>query len=158
MKKSIKSFISFSRTERTGLVCLCAFLVILIIIRTAMHLWVRPHTDTENEKKLVAAWEAFKRDNPSIKTSDTALQSKKDYQDAFDDNEMPLPNIINLNTADSATLVRLKGIGPATAHKIIVRRKKTGPFTDINQLKEVGRFPAATFEMLKKHLITGQNK
>lgn len=158
MKKSIKSFISFTRTERIGLVCLCAVLAALIAIRTTMHLWVHPQTDDENNKKIVAAWEAFKRDHVVTIAPDTASQPKKDYQDTYDDSNTPLPNIINLNTADSATLVRLKGIGPATAHKIVMRRKKSGPFTDVNQLKEVGRFPAATFEMLKKHLTTDVNK
>ena len=85
--------------------------------------------------------------------TDSAKTEKNDYQDAFDENKAPLPNIIDINIADSATLVRLKGIGPVTAGKIIERRNKKGPFTNINQLLEIRHFPEATFELLKKHLV-----
>ena len=154
MKKLIKSFISFTRTERIGLVCLCALLIILIAVRATMPLWVHPAKDAENEKRLVTAWETFKR-TQSKPVNDTA-QKKNDYQDAFDENETPLPNVIDLNTVDSETLVRLKGIGPITAGKIVARRKKKGPYTDVEQLKEVGVFTAPTFEILKKHLRISQ--
>jgi competence ComEA-like helix-hairpin-helix protein len=150
MKKQLKSYTSFSRIERMGLAGLCAILLILLTIRATMPLWMHPATDNEKEKKLIVAWEKFKRANPAI--NDSAKKEKNDYQDAFDENETPLPNIININTADSATLVRLKGIGPATAGKIMAWRKKKGPFTNINQLLEIRHFPAATFELLKKHL------
>ena len=115
-----------------------------------MHLWVHTPDDSESQKKLVAAWETFKRSQPVQKTKD--VSNNNDYADASDDNPEPLPNIINLNTADSATLVRLKGIGPATARKIVTRRKNKGLFTSVDQLLEVSSMPTATFEILKKHL------
>ncbi len=150
MKKLLKSFTSFTRTERIGLVALSALLIILIAIRATMHLWVHTPDDSESQKKLVAAWETFKRSQPVQKTKD--VSNNNDYADASDDNPEPLPNIINLNTADSATLVRLKGIGPATARKIVTRRKNKGLFTSVDQLLEVSSMPTATFEILKKHL------
>ncbi len=153
MKKPIKSFTSFTYIERIGLVALSALLIILIAIRGTMHLWVHTDKDVEKEKKLVAAWEVFKRSQPVPKTNDAADNSE--YADASDDNATPLPNIININTADSATLVRLKGIGPATASKIVARRKNKGLFTSVNQLMEVSSMPTATFEILKKHLSVG---
>ena len=156
MKKLVKSFISFTRTERIGLVALSALLVILIAIRGTMHLWVHPTNDTEKEKKLVAAWESFKRSQPVPKATDAAATN--DYADASDDNATPLPNIININTADSGTLVRLKGIGPVTAGKIVARRKTKGVFTNVNQLMEVSSMSTATFEILRKHLTVGETK
>jgi len=150
MKKLIKSFTSFTRTERIGLVALSALLIILIAVRATMHLWVHPDIDIEKEKKLVAAWETFKRSQPARKAIEA--DSNNDYADASDDNPIPLPNIININTADSATLVRLKGIGPATASKIVARRKNKGLFTNVTQLMEVSTMSNATFEKLKKHL------
>ena len=154
MKKLLKSYGSFTRTERIGLVALSALLIILLTIRATMHLWVHPAIDTEKEKKLVASWETFKRSQPAIK-KDTA-DDKRDYVDAADDADIPMPDIININTADSATLVRLKGIGPVSARKIVARRKNKGPFTDVNQLMEVCSMPEATFELLKKHLSVEQ--
>ena len=150
MKKIFKSFTSFNRVERAGLVVLCSLLIILIIIRASMSLWVHPKTDSEEEKRLVTAWKKFKATQKPI-VKDT-VKKKNDYEDAFDENETPLTDTLDLNTVDSATLVRLKGIGPVTAGKIVARRIKKGPFTAIEQLKETGRFSASTFEILKKHL------
>jgi DNA uptake protein ComE-like DNA-binding protein len=63
-----------------------------------------------------------------------------------------LPDEVDLNTADSATLVRLKGIGPTLAHKIINRRAALGGFLSHEQLLEVYRFADTTFDMLKTRL------
>ena len=152
MKKAFKSYTSFTRIERMGLLCLSGLLVILIIIRTTMHLWVHPLKETGNDQKLIAAWETFKRNQPVEKTPDSN-GDKNDFEDANDDNDTPLPNIIDLNTVDSATLVRMKGIGPVTAGKIVARRIKKGPYTNIDQLMEVRSFPDAVFKVLKAHLV-----
>jgi DNA uptake protein ComE-like DNA-binding protein len=115
-----------------------------------MPYWVHPKTDSDEEKRLVAAWNTFKaKQKPIVKDT---VKRKNDYEDAFDENEAPLSDTIDLNKADSATVVRLKGIGPVTAGRIVERRMKKGPFTNIEQLKETGRFSASTFEILKKHL------
>lgn len=45
--------------------------------------------------------------------------------------------IVELNTADSATLTRLKGIGPAFARRIVQYRKRLGGYHSKQQLKEV---------------------
>ena len=148
MREIFKSYTSFTRTERLGILALCSLLVILISVKATMYLWVHPKVDEEQDKKLVAAWEVFKRSQP---VADSTGGGKKDYQDAYDENTTPLPEIINLNTADSATLVRLKGIGPVTAGKIVARRNKQ-PFTSVEQLSDVGSFSDATLAMLKKHL------
>lgn len=65
----------------------------------------------------------------------------------------PIPEHIDLNMTDSATLVRLKGIGPVLAHKIIERRKVLGGFVQHSQLNEIYRFPDTTFKMLCDKLI-----
>jgi len=64
----------------------------------------------------------------------------------------PLPEVIDLNSTDSATLVRLRGIGPILAHKIIDRRSALGGFIRHEQLLEVYRFADTTLDMLRKKL------
>ncbi len=52
----------------------------------------------------------------------------------------PVPmkaSVININTADAATLSDLHGIGPAKAEAIIAHRKQHGPFKSIEQLADV---------------------
>jgi len=43
---------------------------------------------------------------------------------------------VDVNTADEATLVTLKGIGPATASTIVAERAKGGPFRDAADLAD----------------------
>lgn len=157
MKKLLKSYITFTRTERIGLLCLSGVLVILLIVRATMYLWVQPDNNEEQNKKLIASWQVFKRSQPTQIEVERNKNPTKEHQDAMDENTSPLPDIIDLNTADSATLVRLKGIGPVTAGKIVARRKNKGPFTNIDQLSETGAFNSETLSMLKKHLIINQS-
>ncbi|HRO43930.1 MAG TPA: helix-hairpin-helix domain-containing protein [Flavipsychrobacter sp.] len=68
----------------------------------------------------------------------------------------PLPDHIDLNATDSATIVRLNGIGPTLAHKIIQKRKALGGFVNHQQLNEIYKFPDTTFKMLRERLIIDQ--
>jgi hypothetical protein len=155
MKKLFTSYTTFTRTEHTGLFCLCGLLILLLIIRATMSLWVHPSMNKGEEQQLVKAWESFKRTQPH--KYDTAKIPVKDFQDAGDDQPTVLPDTIDINTADSATLVRLKGIGPVTAGKMVNRRKIKGPFTNISQLSETGAFSKEQLALLKKHLVFGSS-
>lgn len=52
---------------------------------------------------------------------------------------------LELNSADSAALVRLKGIGPFYARKILSYRERLGGFCDISQMMEVEGLDSARF-------------
>lgn len=56
---------------------------------------------------------------------------------------------VNLNTADSQQLQTLKGIGPATAEKILDYRIKNGNFKRIEDIKNVSGIGEKSFEKLK---------
>ncbi len=60
---------------------------------------------------------------------------------------------IDLNTADSAELVALNGIGAKLAHRILEYRNIIGRFNSVEQLRDVYRFPDSTIEKLKKQLV-----
>lgn len=143
--KAIRSFTTFNRTERNGLLLLCGLLILLLVVRATMSLWVHPSFDKEQEAKLVAAWKTFKH------ISDSTAQKQSEYTDT-DDNNVVLPDTIDINTADSATLVKLKGIGPATARWIVETRQEDGPFTNLDELWETGYISEKNIEVLKKHL------
>lgn len=65
----------------------------------------------------------------------------------------PEPEQVDVNTTDMATLVRLRGIGPFYAQKILDRRKALGGYIKHEQLLEAYRFPDSTYDMLKRKLI-----
>jgi len=52
---------------------------------------------------------------------------------------------IELNSADSIDLIRLKGIGPVFANRILRYRNLLGGFYSVEQLLEVYNFPQETF-------------
>lgn len=56
---------------------------------------------------------------------------------------------ININTADSAGLQEIPGVGPATAEKIIAYRQANGKFKTIEDLKNVSGIGNKTFEKIK---------
>ena len=57
--------------------------------------------------------------------------------------------LININSADSAALQTLTGIGPSTAEKIMDYRQSSGPFRSIEQIKEVSGIGEKTYEKFK---------
>lgn len=57
--------------------------------------------------------------------------------------------LININTADSAALQELSGVGPATAEKIIDYRNRNGKFHQKEDLKNVSGIGEKTFEKLQ---------
>lgn len=68
--------------------------------------------------------------------------------------EIPYVNLqVELNAADSLTLIQLKGIGPVFASRIIKYRNLLGGFYSPNQLLEVYGFPEETFSELKRNFV-----
>ncbi len=66
---------------------------------------------------------------------------------------LPAHALININTADLATLDTLPGIGPTLAQRIIDYRTTNGPFATIEDIINVNGIGPSTFDNFK-HLIT----
>lgn len=60
--------------------------------------------------------------------------------------------IIELNSADSAQLVRLNGVGPVFASRIIKYRSLLGGFYSKQQLMEVYNFPKETYDRIEENI------
>lgn len=65
---------------------------------------------------------------------------------------------VYINTATAEDLIRLPGIGPAYAKRIISFRDGLGGFLRIEQLKEVYGFPDSTYRLLKDRFIVDVSK
>ena len=66
----------------------------------------------------------------------------------------PLLAEIDINTASSAELQTIKGIGPATAQKIIDYRDANGPFNSINDVVRVKGIGQKTLQkMIESGLV-----
>ena len=60
---------------------------------------------------------------------------------------------LDLNTADTTDLQKLRGIGSGWAKAIVAYRQKLGGFVAVNQLLEIKNFPAETFSKIEKNLF-----
>jgi competence protein ComEA len=95
--------------------------------------------------------EEYKRLQPYIAIAQQpSLYSKQEIYRRYNE---PVPATVDLNTTDSAMLVRLNGIGPVVAHKILEKRRALGGFLAHEQLAEVHHFPDSTFKMLREKLV-----
>lgn len=61
-------------------------------------------------------------------------------------------NLINLNTASAQVLTKLWGVGPATAAEIINYRQQNGPFTKIEEIKQVKGISTTKFKKWKDQI------
>ena len=60
--------------------------------------------------------------------------------------------LIELNSCDSSSLVRLPGIGPVLAARIIRYRRLLGSYASVEQLREVYGLPPETYDLIKDRL------
>jgi competence ComEA-like helix-hairpin-helix protein len=97
--------------------------------------------------------EIYHRLEPYIKIPEREV-SFKTSDNKYGDKELGSKNLVNieLNSADSATLITVRGIGPSFASRIIRYRNKLGGFVSLDQLKEVYGVDSAKFEQLKSQL------
>ena len=68
---------------------------------------------------------------------------------------------VNLNTATSAELQQVPGIGPSTAEKILQARKSYGSFKSVNDLEAIRGIGPKKLEKMRKYLMVvppAQNK
>lgn len=130
MNSLFRSYISFNRAERMGIIALLSVIIILIVVRATMQLWVpQPEIDAE---QVIIANQKINRQSP------TQIQA------------LPAGTKINLNTADSLTLISLPGIGKGLSHRILERRRQLGRFTDMQQVYDVYHFNEKTLKMLNE--------
>jgi competence protein ComEA len=64
----------------------------------------------------------------------------------------PSGGLVNLNTADQATLETLPGVGPVTAAAILEWRAQHGAFTSVDELLEVSGIGDATLAEIAPHV------
>ena len=83
---------------------------------------------------------------PFVKNKQMPLQKVSNYHRQ----KNPL---IEINRSDSATLIKLPGIGPVLSGRIIKYRRLLGGYASIDQLKEVYGLPVETYELIKDKIF-----
>lgn len=122
MRKLFNSYTSFSRLEKKGLFILILILLLLLIVRICMS-FMPPSTDMD-EVELI-----------KIVNDNKPTQPKAGEK-------------INLNVADSLTLISINGIGKGLSHRILERRRTLGKFQNMQQVFDVYKFSEKTKKTL----------
>lgn len=99
----------------------------------------------------------YERIAPYVRIAGKEIYSH-DYKESGDykEKDRPVtanaPESIELNLADATALMRLKGIGPAFANRILNYRNALGGFERVEQLKEVYGLPDSTYRQISTKL------
>src|ERR1700727_2657586 len=74
---------------------------------------------------------------------------------SFSATKKPPAHPIDINSANSAQLQEVPGIGPATADKILQMRKSYGAFKSVDDLLSVRGIGPKRLEKMRKYLVAG---
>ena len=160
MKKALRSFLSFNRTERMGIIGLLAVIALLITIRFSMVYFVPAETIVSvNDGSVTNSVTPSRLIDNALPDSDTAQHTPKKTE-TFRNKiaKSSSTEVYNINMVDSQQLVGLWGIGPKLAHRILNYRRTHGKFTSHEQLLEVYRFSDTVYGILRSRLILDEEK
>ena len=158
----IKDYFTFNRMEQRGVFVLLSILLLLVVANEIIPVVVKPGSvDMSGFEKEVAAFEKSVSLVDSLenraqksgyrKSGSYAAGAGKDSSGFF----KPYPKdvfIIELNAADTFSLQRLRGIGPAFARKIVSYRERLGGYIDRSQLLEIWGMDTSRYNSIKEHL------
>jgi len=128
MRSTLKKYLSITKKEWNGMVVLVVLIVLVLAAPYLLQLFRKDTTinPAEFNKAVAVLNQAQKSQVDDDKTNAVPL-----YKKAADG------VVIELNSADSAKLTELKGIGASFARRIVNYRNRLGGFINKDQLKEV---------------------
>lgn len=164
MRTAILNFLSFNRRERRGVTILLSILLLQIA-----WLYIKPSfAPPPPEIKFFSLADL---PDDTLAVEEKTFPKKKFYSDSFKRKDSFRYNnwkkdsfklsykpkekiILDLNTADSVELVKVRGIGAYTARKIIKYRDHLGGFHSIFQLMEIynNKWDSATILEMNKNV------
>lgn len=155
LNQRFKEYFSFTKGELISILSLLILIVLILTVPLIISSFSRERKAefAETDSKLLAFnskvndWQASGI-SQNIKSKSEKQKPGKDFkkykEDAF---------TVELNAADSLELMRLRGIGPAFAKKIMGYRKLLGGYCNKEQLLEVWGMDRERYEMIKEHIV-----
>lgn len=115
----------FNTSERKGVLVILLLIIAIIVVP-------RQLLPKRSELFLLPAMTEIRGDSIVIKNDSIKIpRAVSKYK------RTAMPQTIELNKADSASLVKIRGIGPYYASKIIHYRERLGGYESVKQLKEL---------------------
>jgi competence ComEA-like helix-hairpin-helix protein len=149
-----KAYFFFTKGERRG--------VIALLIVASLFLLIRVLLANKLEDSSVAYAEESSISSINIAENSVVGNAEDKFEDAgnrtFKRSSRPTrksektDEIVEINSADTTTFKKLRGIGSGYARMIVNYREKLGGFYSSKQLLEVYKFPTETYEKIKNQL------
>jgi DNA uptake protein ComE-like DNA-binding protein len=166
----IKNWFGFSRRERRSSFTLLVIILLILGVRYTIPpsiVTIEELTGTFGESDLslkdsIESGSYLSENNQGVRTyynKPAVTESRVDppvsgrRSDRSGLYNEPQRQPIDINSSDSATLVKLPGIGPVLSARIIKYRNFLGGYARIDQLKEVYGLPEETFEAIKGRVV-----
>jgi DNA uptake protein ComE-like DNA-binding protein len=150
----IKEWFGFTRRERRSTFIMLLIVTVLIGLRYTI-----PESNmTIEDISSIISSDTLIETGPAVKKPGALFSYRKEGANAGLYQTKPQKSMIDLNTCDSAMLVRLPGIGPVLSVRIIKYRHLLGGFARVDQIKEVYGLPVETFELIKGRLIADSTR
>lgn len=155
-----KNFFFFTKGEKTGLIILTLLIFIAFAVNASFNQILPGNTLTESEYGNEI--ELFKQElnqkdaeKHFEKGNTSAMQKEDKRQKAGQKRSTNLPRnfiSIEINSADTADLKQLEGIGSVYSKRIVKFRNYLGGFHSLEQLKEVYGIDEPLFLSIRKNL------
>jgi competence ComEA-like helix-hairpin-helix protein len=157
MSSQLRKYLSLSKKDWNAMVVL---VILILLVLAAPYLYGYFHKDKPTDlsgfdKAAALLNKAQKADS----ISDIKKESNDDLpRKIFISNKLKPGATIELNSADSAALTRVHGIGGSFAIRIIRYRNRLGGFYNKEQLKEVYGIDTAKYREIKDQLTVDKSK
>lgn len=147
----LKTYFTFSKTERNGIIFLLAIIFALIIF-IQVYPKVQPH-------KSKYDFTTLQREVDSLYVKNSIIEPVNKFQKEITlvSQSAPQKLTIEINSSDSANLTKLPGIGPVFASRIIKYRNLLGGYVHLGQLKEVYGLKEENIIKASPHLKVNKN-
>lgn len=168
MKQIIRDYLTFNRRERNGVfVLLCIILLLTLYLSFSGFFYPTEEVDLSKFEKEVREFEEqFRKKEDSMENSrpraaDTGFSGRKDNKGAGRQfpysqgmhNKKYVMVMVELNAADTAALISLRGIGPGFAKRIVKFRDLLGGFIRKEQLLEVYGFDQERYDLVAPQVM-----
>lgn len=118
---------------------------------------------TKQEKSIIVflivgaicglSYSYYKKSHPPIRLQFRQPHPKDDILQKELDSLLKETKSVNVNRASLEELMKLNGVGPVLAHRIIEYRRQNGPFQNKDELKKVKGIGPKKFDAIKDYVI-----
>ena len=167
MIERIKDYFTFNRKEQRGLITLLGLMLLVAMANLLLPSFIQDEAyDMSAFRQEAEVFLAAMAKADSLAISDTAKRTKYNYGYKLPDTasrkiktqkyephyKKPETVIIELNSADSGSLLNLNGIGPYYAGRIIRYREKLGGYFQTEQLLEIRGMDTIRINQFKQQI------